>query len=122
MNSARPIIEIKQLHKRYHGTSEEALKGISLSIEPGENFGMLGPNAAGKTTLISIICGLLKFNNGEVMVNGIDVRKTPRQICPIIGLIPQEIALYPNLTLRENLLFFGRMHGLNGKELQKKVD
>jgi len=122
MKSAQPIIEVKQLHKRYHGTSEEALKGISLSIERGENFGMLGPNAAGKTTLISIICGLLKFSNGEVIVNGIDVRKTPRQICPIIGLIPQEIALYPNLTLKENLLFFGRMHGLNGKELRSKVD
>jgi ABC-2 type transport system ATP-binding protein len=122
MNSSQPIIEVKQLFKRYKGSDEEALKGISLSIERGENFGLLGPNAAGKTTLISILCGLLKFNNGEVIVNGIDVGKTPRKICPIIGLIPQEIALYPNLTLKENLLFFGRMQGLSGKKLREKID
>ncbi|MFH0867485.1 MAG: ABC transporter ATP-binding protein [Bacteroidota bacterium] len=122
MQAGIPIIEVEQLYKRHKGSDEEALKGVDLSICEGENFGLLGPNAAGKTTLISIICGILKFNKGKVRVNGIDVALYPKQIRSIIGLVPQEIALYPNLTVKENIAFFGRMHGISGKTLKNKVD
>lgn len=102
----KTVITTENLRKKYHGSDEEALKGINFSVFEGENFGLLGPNSAGKTTLISIICGLLKFNSGKVMVNGVDVNKSPKQIRPFIGLVPQEISLYPNLTIKENLTFF----------------
>lgn len=122
MATGNPIIEIRQLHKKYKGSDEEALKGVDLSIFEGENFGLLGPNSAGKTTLISITCGLLKFSLGEVYIKGIDVKRFPKQIRSIIGLVPQDIALYPNLTIKENLAFFGRMHGIPKKELSEKVN
>jgi len=116
------IITIENLKKKYKGSDEEALKGVSFSVFEGENFGLLGPNSAGKTTLITIICGLLKFDTGRVIVNGVDVNKAPKQIRSFIGLVPQEISLYPNLTIRENLTFFGRMHGIFGKILTEKVN
>lgn len=122
METIIPIIEVKDLHKKHNGSYEEALKGVDLSIYEGENFGLLGPNAAGKTTLISIICGVLKFHIGRVIVNGIDVNRYPKQIRSLIGLVPQEIALYPNLTVKENIAFFGRMHGFSGKDLKEKVN
>lgn len=116
------VIRISNLKKTYKGNPEEILKGVDMEIAKGEFFGLLGPNAAGKTTLISIICGLLKFDEGGVLVNDIDIGKHYRQINPFIGLIPQEIALYPTLTVKENLTFFGEMHGLSGKILKNKID
>ncbi|MFH1321777.1 MAG: ABC transporter ATP-binding protein [Bacteroidota bacterium] len=116
------VIETKQLKKVYPGTKEEALKGINLSVFEGEFFGLLGPNSAGKTTLISIFCGLLKISHGEVFVNNINVNRHPGKIKKLIGLIPQEIALYPSLTIKENLRYFGQLHGIYGKELNNRID
>jgi ABC-2 type transport system ATP-binding protein len=116
-----PVIEVKNLKKLYQGAVELALKGVNLSIDEGEFFGLLGPNAAGKTTLISIMCGLLKISEGEVLVAGTDVAKNPARIKKSIGLVPQEIALYQNLTIKENLYYFGQMHGLFGYELKRRV-
>ena len=115
------IITISNLKKSYKGNPDEILKGINLEIHEGEFFGLLGPNAAGKTTLLSIICGLLSFSEGSVMVKNIDIGKHYRRLNPIIGLIPQEIALYPTLTVKENIAFFGEMHGLSGKALHDAV-
>lgn len=115
------VVEVVGLKKRYRGADDEALRGIDLSIEKGEIIGLLGPNSAGKTTLISILCGILKFNTGQVLVNSINLKYFPKQIRSFIGLVPQEIALYPNLTILENLLFFGKIQGLSGKTLQDKV-
>jgi ABC-2 type transport system ATP-binding protein len=115
------IITISDLKKSYKGNPEPVLKGINLEIEKGEFFGLLGPNAAGKTTLISIICGLLNFDSGHVRVHNIDIAKHYRRINHFIGLIPQEIALYPTLTVKENIEFFGQMHGLSGKKLHNNV-
>jgi ABC-2 type transport system ATP-binding protein len=115
------IITISDLRKSYKGNPDLILKGIDLTIEEGEFFGLLGPNAAGKTTLISIICGLLKFDQGSVKVNNIDISKHYRRLNHIIGLIPQEIALYPTLTIKENIEFFGQMHGISGKILHDSV-
>ncbi len=114
-------IEVRGLTKTYRGSSEEALKGISLSVQKGEFMGLLGPNAAGKTTMISIMCGLLKLTGGEVSVCGTDLRKNPGAIRRMIGLVPQDIALYPAMTLRENIEFFASMHGLSGKALKSRV-
>ncbi len=116
------MVTVTNLTKKYRGSNEEALKGVDFSIAKGEKVGLLGPNSAGKTTLISILCGILKFSSGQVMVNGIDVKLFPKQIRSAIGLVPQEIALYPNLTIYENLSFFGRMQGLSGKIMKEKVD
>ncbi len=117
-----PVIDVKNLKKVYRRTYEPALNNINLSIHQGELFGLLGPNAAGKTTLISILCGLLTITQGEVTVNNIDVRRLPKKIAKFIGLVPQHIALYQSLTVRENLRFFGQMHGLNGSSLKKRMD
>lgn len=108
--------------KKYRKANDVALDNVSLSIREGEFFGLLGPNAAGKTTLISVIAGLLKINSGEVFLNDVNVKTHPADVKKYIGLIPQELALYPNLTIRENLKFFGRMYGLYGKLLKGKID
>jgi len=85
-------------------------------------FGLLGPNGAGKTTLISVLCGLLPFESGEVTIQGFDVQRRMANIKPLIGIVPQDIALYPELTVMENLLFFGGMYGLTPTELRQRVD
>ncbi len=117
----RDIIKVEKLRKTYSSTGEEALKGISFSVMEGEFLGLLGPNSAGKTTTISVLCGLLKITEGEVMLNGIDVRKNPRLIRKFIGYIPQDIALFPTLTVKENMKFFAKLNGLGGDSLDKAI-
>ena len=116
------LIEVKDIVKTYNKADKPALNNISLDIEEGEFFGLLGPNAAGKTTLISVITGLLKITSGELFLKGVNVKTHPAGIKKNIGLIPQELALYTVLTIRENLQFFGRMHGLFGKALDQKIE
>jgi ABC-2 type transport system ATP-binding protein len=117
----QPIIGIRNLTKKYKGSDEAALKGISLDIYPNEIFGLLGPNGAGKTTTISILCGLFKPTNGEVMIDGFDLNHDLDHIKQVIGVVPQDIALYPTLTALENLTFFGNMYGLKGKPLKDLI-
>jgi ABC-2 type transport system ATP-binding protein len=119
--SAAPLIEIADLAKVYRGAPRPALDGLSLSVRPGAFFGLLGPNGAGKSTLISILCGLLAPTRGTVRVLGADVRAEPERVKAAIGLVPQDLALYPTLTARENLEFFGRMQGLSGARLRERV-
>ena len=121
-NSKSIIIDVKNLRKKYKGSEDEALKGINLTIYKGEFFGLLGPNSAGKTTLISIMCGILKISKGNVFIMDTNTKQTSRKIFKQIGLIPQEIALYPTLTIKENLQFFGKMHGIFGKELKERIE
>ncbi len=116
------LIKVNGLRKIYKGSEEAVLKGIDMEIQQGEFFGLLGPNAAGKTTLISILCGLLKITAGDVQIHGKDVDTQYNEIRELIGLIPQEIALYPTLTIRENLRFFGQMYGMRRKELNKRIE
>jgi len=120
--SNQPVIEIRDLSKTYKDSEEAAVKSLSLDIYPNEIFGLLGPNGAGKTTTISILCGLFPPSGGTILINGHDIRTDIRQIKQIIGAVPQEIALYPTLTARENLTFFGNMYGLNGKELRDRIN
>ena len=98
-----------------------SLDGFSLDIVKGEVFGVLGPNGAGKTTLISILCGLLKPTSGSFTIDGLNYHENAFDIKKIIGVVPQEYALYPTLTARENLHYFGSMYGLKGKDLKEKV-
>lgn len=120
--TGQPIIEIRELTKKYKGNDEPAIKSISLDIYRGEIFGLLGPNGAGKTTTISILCGLFPPTKGSVLLDGLDIHTEINQIKRIIGVVPQDIALYPTLTARENLTFFGNMYGLRGKMLKEKID
>ncbi len=94
------IIEIKNLKKVYNKPFTEALKGIDLSISKGSFYGLLGPNSAGKTTLISIICGILGISEGEVNIAGLKINGSSDGFKKIIGLVPQDIALYPSLTVK----------------------
>jgi ABC-2 type transport system ATP-binding protein len=115
------ILEVTGLVKRYNGAAQPAVDGLTLAIGPGEILGLLGPNGAGKTTAVSIISTILPPGAGQVTVCGIDLRKTPRQARPLIGLVPQEIALYAELTAWENLAFFGRLQGLRGALLKQRM-
>lgn len=116
------MIIVQNLTKRYPKAEKNALNGIDLEIKTGEFFGLLGPNGSGKTTLISILCGLLKPNSGTATILGYDVQKSSTQLLSQIGLVPQEIALYPSLTLEQNLQFFGNIYGIRGKKLKEKIE
>jgi ABC-2 type transport system ATP-binding protein len=114
------ILEVKDLVKKYGDF--EAVKGISFSVEGGEVFGLLGPNGAGKTTAISMLTGLFPPTSGTARVGGYDIAKELDQVKEINGLVPQDLALYPTLSARANLNFFGRIYGLGGKELKERVE
>ena len=117
MNS---ILEVRQLVKKYGDFT--AVNGISFDIKEGEIFSLLGPNGAGKTTTISVLSTLLDPTGGDATIRGISIRKDPLAIRKMIGVIPQEIALYDDLSARENLVFWGSMYDLSGKQLKSRVD
>lgn len=119
---AIPAIEIVDLYKTYKGADEPALNGIRLEVPMGEIFGLLGPNGAGKTTTINILCGILPASSGTVNIEGLSLRSNIDEIKRTIGVVPQDIALYPTLTARENLAFIGSMYGLKGKALKGRID
>jgi len=110
------ILEVKDLVKQYGDFT--AVKGISFDIREGEIFSLLGPNGAGKTTSISMLSTLYTPTSGDATIGGHSVTKNPMAVKQVIGVVPQEIALYEDLTARENLLFWGQMYGLSGKALQ----
>lgn len=114
------IIKITELTKKYG--SNIAVDNITLNVNEGEIFGLLGPNGAGKSTTINSICGLLKINQGEIIINGINMSHSSLEAKKCIGLVPQEIAIFENLTARENIEFFGKLSGLKGSLLKERVD
>ncbi|MEH7344718.1 ABC transporter ATP-binding protein [Bacillus sp. JJ1532] len=99
----------------------EVVKGITLSIEKGEAFGLLGPNGAGKSTTISMICGLVPYQDGDILVDGVSVKKDPQFIKNKIGVVPQDIALYPTMSAIDNLIFWGQMYDLKRKEAKNRA-
>ena len=113
-------IEIKDLYKAYQDV--QAVQGVSLDIEAGSVFSLLGPNGAGKSTTISAISGLLRPDQGDALILGHSITRAPLQAKAKIGVVPQEIALYEDLTGRENLNFWGKMYGLKGAQLSQSVD
>ena len=112
-------IQIQKLHKRFGGFT--AVKSLDLSIKKGEIFSLLGPNGAGKSTVISMLSCLLPPTSGDALVMGYSIGQSPRQVKQAIGLVPQEIAIYEDLSARDNLLFWGRMAGLKGGTLKSRV-
>ncbi|MDD4856566.1 MAG: ABC transporter ATP-binding protein [Candidatus Krumholzibacteria bacterium] len=114
------MIEVRGLAKSFGDV--QALSGVDFAVGEGEIFGFLGPNGAGKTTTISIIAGLLGADSGTVRVNGMDIAKDGTRVRQILGVVPQDIALYEELTARENLHFWGGLYGLAGKKLRGETD
>lgn len=113
------MLTVKNLKKKYGDVL--ALKDISLKINQGDIVGLLGPNGAGKSTTISIISTLIQADSGQVTFRGQDVLKDPKKIQKHMGLVPQELALYENLTGLENLKFWGKAYGLKGEILKSKI-
>jgi ABC-2 type transport system ATP-binding protein len=113
------FLEVRDLRKRYGATV--ALDGVSFDVHEGEMFGLLGPNGAGKTTLLSIISCLTEAGSGEVRLLGRRLTESDREVRRLIGFVPQELAVYGELTARENLLFFGELYGLGGPALRGRV-
>jgi len=114
-----PAIEVRDLHKRFGDLA--AVQGVSFQVAPGEVFSLLGPNGAGKSTTISIISGLLAPTSGEASIMGHSVARAPAAAKGRLGVVPQDIALYPDLSARENLVFWGKMYGLRGALLNERV-
>lgn len=117
-----PIIQIQSLSKKYKEADFFSVNNLSLSVNKGEIFGLLGPNGAGKTTLISMLCGLIKPTSGSFTIEGHTYKNDAHAIKKTIGVVPQEYALYPTLTARENLMYFGSMYGLKGKDLKQRIN
>jgi len=117
------IIQVKKLCKQYDPPQGVvAVKDVSFDIESGEILSLLGPNGAGKTTTISIMSGLLSPTSGEVLIAGHSIHARPVDAKRLIGVVPDEIALYSTITARENLAFWGKMYGLRGQKLQQRID
>jgi len=115
-----PVLEVVDVRKRFG--PNVALAGVSLAVEPGELFGLLGPNGAGKTTLISILSGLTNADGGGVRLFGERFDRSRRDLRRLVGIGTQDLSIYPDLTARENLAFFGKLYGLSGNTLESRVD
>jgi len=113
-------IDIQNLTKKFEDVT--AVDDLDLEIEKGELFGLLGPNGAGKTTTIKILCGLLEPTNGSARVAGYDVQKEKAKVKELIGVCPQDTAVYPYLTGRENVELFGNLHTMPKKKLRENAD
>ena len=100
----------------------QAVADVSFEIGPGETYGLLGPNGAGKTTTISMICGILGRDGGTVEIDGLEMTAGTTALKGLIGYVPQDLAIYPDLSARENLQFFGRMYGMGGHDLTRRID
>jgi ABC-2 type transport system ATP-binding protein len=115
----KAVISIEKLSKDYPGT--RAVCGIDLEILEGEFFGLLGPNGAGKTTTIALLTGLIEPSGGRILIDGISLSSDPLETKSRMGFVPQDFAFYPTLDAVENLRFFGRLYGLRGPRLSKRI-
>ena len=114
------MIQVRDLSKRYGDV--RAVDGVSFDVREGEIYGLLGPNGAGKTTTLSILAGLLEPDDGQVLFEGVDITRNPVAVKRQLGVVPQEVALYEELTAVENLRFWGGLYGLAGDELKQAID
>ncbi len=115
-------LQARSLVKRYGNSEMPALDNFDLDVQQGEFFGLLGRNGAGKTTAVSIFSGLFPPDSGSVSILGVDNRMEPTRVKQSLGFVPQDISLYERLTARENLLFFGKLYGLEKGALQDRVE
>ncbi|MHB1414957.1 MAG: ABC transporter ATP-binding protein [Chloroflexota bacterium] len=114
------MIEVKDLHRSFG--SVKALDGVSFVAPDGRITGLLGPNGAGKTTTLRVICTVLKPDRGQVRVDGFDVASEGLEVRRRIGVLPDGAGIYPRLTTRENIRYYGRLHGLQGEKLERSID
>ena len=114
------MITVERLRKSFG--SLVAVDDVSFTVEPGEIFGLLGPNGAGKTTSINMICGVLKPDGGRIVIGGKDIWLEPKTVKRSLGVVPQEIAVYEDISARDNLNFWGSLYGLAGTDLRARVD
>ncbi|NTW41890.1 MAG: ABC transporter ATP-binding protein, partial [Cellulomonadaceae bacterium] len=114
------MLVVEGLVRRYGDLT--AVDGVSFHIDAGETYGLLGPNGAGKTTTISMVAGLIAADKGSITVAGQVMGPSEVAVKSHIGLVPQDLAIYPELSGRENLAFFGRLQGLRGKQLSQRID
>jgi ABC-2 type transport system ATP-binding protein len=115
-----PAIEVLDLKKSFG--ENHAVQGVSFEVTQGEIFSLLGPNGAGKTTTISMLSCLLRPNDGDARIMGHSIRSDAMGVKSVLGVVPQDIALYEDLTARENLTFWGKMYGLRGSKLKLRVN
>ncbi len=113
-------IEAQNLKKSFGDL--QAVKGVDFHAEKGEILSLLGPNGAGKSTTISMLCGLLHPDEGDASIEGHSIRHDAEKARAALGVVPQEIAIYPDLSARENLVFWGKMYGLRGSALKRRVN
>jgi ABC-2 type transport system ATP-binding protein len=118
-NHADPIVVVDGLCKQYGKVT--AVDNLSFVVNPGETLGLLGPNGAGKTTTLSIISGLIRPDSGDVTVGGFSVAKDTQKAQHLLGVVPQGLALYEDLTAKQNLVYFARLRGLSGAEIKQQV-
>jgi ABC-2 type transport system ATP-binding protein len=117
-----PIVEVKDLRKQYNPPEGvTAVAGVSFAIRQGEIFSLLGPNGAGKSTTISMLSGLLAPTGGDAIIDGHSITQDAKHVKQVIGVVPQEIALYDTISAKENLDFWGKMYGLTGTKLKQRV-
>ncbi len=116
------IIEVEKLRKTYPGNNTNAVAGISLQIKKGEFYGLLGPNGAGKTTTIAMLCGIIEPDEGLIRINGHELHQHRERIKRMIGVVPQDLALYPALNTYENLRFVGKMYDIPKQELNLRIE
>ncbi len=120
MSAADSAIAVENLAKRFGEI--RAVDGVSFRVERGEIYGLLGPNGAGKTTTLSMLSGLLDPDDGHIVVDGLDLSADPVEVKKRLGVVPQETALYDDLTARENLRFWGGLYGLAGAKLSEAIE
>lgn len=116
------IIRVEEITKSYVDNDVPSVNRLSFQVPKGEVFGLLGPNGAGKTTTISILCGLIKPTSGKVLIFDRDIETDFKELKSRLGVVPQDVALYPTLTGRENLEFYGTMYGVEKDILQQRID
>lgn len=114
------ILEVRDLQKSYGKNS--ALRGVTFSVQAGTCFGLLGPNGAGKSTTMKILTGIVDADGGETHMLGLEIAKHQTTIRRQVGYVPQAITLYEKLSARDNLVFFGEMYGVSGKELNRRIE
>jgi sodium transport system ATP-binding protein len=114
------MIEVKELHKSFGEV--RALQGVSFVASNGQITGLLGPNGAGKTTTLRVLYTLLEPDSGTATIDGHDVRREPLEVQKCIGALPDARGLYPRLTTRENIRYYGLLHGLRGDALEEQID
>ena len=116
------MIEVRNLTKQYDPKHPPAVDNISYDVQAGEVFSLLGPNGAGKTTTIAMLCGLIRPTSGEAKIGPHSIRTQMLAAKRLIGVVPQEVALYPTLSARQNLHFWGQMYDMQGKTLSNRVE